>query len=55
MDEEFQKKNSYIPWRAIRGMKNMIVHNYGAVDLEIVYETVTNSIPELYKMLTSLK
>lgn len=22
MDEEFQKKNSYIPWRAIRGMRN---------------------------------
>lgn len=36
LDEEFQKKHSYIPWRAIRGMRNMIVHNYGAVDLEIV-------------------
>ena len=54
LDEEFQKKNSHIPWRAIRGMRNMIVHNYGAVDLEIVDDTVANSIPELYKMLTSL-
>ena len=54
LDETFQKKNSHIPWRAIRGMRNMIVHNYGAVDLEIVYDTVANSIPKLYKMLTSL-
>ena len=49
--EEFQKRNSHSPWRAIRGMRNMIVHNYGAVDLAIVYDTVVNSIPDLYKML----
>ena len=54
LDEEFQKKNSHIPWRAIRGMRNMIVHNYGAVDLAVVYDTVANSIPELYKMLSTV-
>ena len=54
LDEEFQKKNSHIPWRAIRCMRNMIVHNYGAVDLAIVYDTVANSIPELYRMLSSV-
>ena len=54
LDEEFQKKNSHIPWRAIRGMRNMIVHNYGAVNLAIVYDTVANSIPELYKMLSTV-
>ena len=54
LDEEFQKKNSHIPWHAIRGMRNMIVHNYGAVDLAIVYDTVANSIPELYRMLSSV-
>ena len=54
LDEEFQKKNSHIPWRAIRGIRNMIVHNYGAVDLAIVYDTVANSIPELYRMLSSV-
>lgn len=54
LDEEFQKKNSHIPWRAIRGMRNMIVHNYGAVDLAVVYDTVANSIPELYRMLSSV-
>ena len=55
LDEAFQKQNAHIPWRAIRGMRNMIVHNYGAVDLSIVYDTVTNSIPELYKMLLNIK
>ena len=54
LDEDFQKRNSHIPWRAIRGMRNMIVHNYGAVDLAIVYDTVVNSIPHLYKMLSEV-
>ena len=54
LDEDFQKKNSHIPWRAIRGMRNMIVHNYGTVDLSIVYDTVANSIPELYRMLENI-
>ena len=32
-------------------MRNRIVHDYGEVDLTIVYETVTKSIPEIYKKL----
>ena len=55
LNEEFQKQNSHIPWRAIRGMRNIIVHNYGAVDLEVVYDTVTNGIPTLYKLLKNYK
>ena len=54
LDEDFQKKNSHILWRAIRGMRNMIVHNYGTVELSIVYDTVANSIPELYRMLENI-
>ena len=51
LDKDFLFEHSSIPWRAIKGMRNMIVHNYGAVDLEIVYDTVKNSIPKLYNML----
>lgn len=54
LDEAFQKEHSHIPWRSVRGMRNMIVHNYGAVDLAIVYDTVANSIPEFYKMLSCI-
>lgn len=55
LKEDFQKQYSFIPWKAIRGMRNMIVHNYGAVDLSIVYDTVKYSIPELYKILLQIK
>lgn len=43
----FKIKNSSIPWRAIKGLRNRIVHEYGNVDLSIIYHTVCNDIPEL--------
>lgn len=43
-----------VPWRAIKGMRNLIVHNYGAVDLSLVYDTVIRSIPEYHKILSNI-
>ena len=33
------------------GLRNRIVHDYGNVDLGIVYETLTNDIPILLDMI----
>lgn len=30
-------------------MRNRIVHDYGNVDLSVVYDTVVNDIPQLLK------
>ncbi len=40
-----------IPWIAMFGLRNRIVHDYGSVDLGIVFDTLKNSIPELYYQL----
>ena len=55
LTEEFKKKNSTIPWRAMKGMRNTIVHDYGVVDLSIVYDTVINSVPKYLKQLNDIK
>lgn len=31
----------------MKGMRNRIVHEYGNVDLAVVYDTVKNDIPKL--------
>ena len=41
-----------IPWSLITGMRNVLAHDYGAVDLDKVYEVVTIHLPPL---LTELK
>ena len=51
LSEEFKKKYSEIPWVAIKGMRNKIVHDYGVVNMVIVYDTVTRWMPEMYEKL----
>lgn len=51
LSEEFKIRHSEIPWMAIKGMRNRIVHNYGVVNMSIVYDTVTRGIPEMYRKL----
>lgn len=51
---EFKACYSAIPWRAMKGMQNRIVCEYGSVDLSVVYDTVMHDIPELLTMLKEI-
>lgn len=50
---EVQKEFSSIPFREIRGMRNIIAHDYGEVDLERVWETAQGDIPHLLETLNA--
>jgi uncharacterized protein with HEPN domain len=36
-----------IPWRQMRGMRNRMAHGYFEIDLNVVWDTVQQSLPEL--------
>ena len=36
-----------VPWRTLRGMRNVVVHEYFGVDPAIVWETVRGDLPPL--------
>ena len=40
-----------IPFRAMRGMRNIIAHDYGEVDLELVWQTAEADLPRLIETL----
>ena len=50
----FKAKHAELPWHEIKGMRNRIVHDYGFIDLNIIYDTVMNGIPEMYAQLKKL-
>ena len=47
LSDEIKEANKDIPWRAIRGMRNLHAHDYENVDLEIVWNTLVEDIPLL--------
>jgi len=47
LTDEYKAMHRSIPWNALSGLRNRIVHDYGNVDLNVVYETLKNDIPEL--------
>ena len=51
---DFKTYHSNIPWREIKGLRNRIVHEYGNVNLTVIYDTVKNDIPRLFDELKAL-
>ena len=51
LTESFKANYPSIPWRAIKGMRNRIAHEYGNVNIGFIYLTVTEDIPSLYNQL----
>ena len=36
-----------IPWAQMRGMRNVVIHQYFAVDLKVLWTTTTDDLPRL--------
>jgi|SRR3989344_6941804 len=45
--DEFKEYYQDIPWKKILAMRNMLIHEYFAVNLDVVWKTVQEDIPEL--------
>ena len=52
VSKKFQVAHPEIPWPQIIGMRNHLVHAYFDVDVERVWDTVTDDLPPL---ITALK
>jgi uncharacterized protein with HEPN domain len=54
ISNKFQKENQHIPWRAIVGMRNRLIHAYFDIDYEIVWEAISDEIPRIIPELERL-
>ena len=45
--EEVRSKYSDIPWKRVVGFRNIVIHGYFDVDLEIVWVIAKERLPEL--------
>ncbi len=49
LPSDLREQHDYIPWSSIIGMRNIIIHEYFAIDTEIVWEVIRQNLPELRK------
>lgn len=51
--ESERGRRDAVPWRAIIGMRNRLIHGYDAVDLDVLWDVVSRDLPKLPASLRS--
>ena len=51
---EERARMSGIPWPKLIGMRNRLIHGYDFIDQDVIWETTTEDIPVLIKVLETI-
>jgi uncharacterized protein with HEPN domain len=51
LDRPWTDRYSDVPWAAITGIRHRVVHDYGHVDPDIVWDTVQEDVPAILNKL----
>ncbi len=54
LPEKLKEKNSEIDWKKIAGLRDILIHAYFGVDMEIVWDVINNRIPDLKKKISDI-
>lgn len=54
VSDDTRRRAPDVPWPLIVGMRHVLAHNYGAVDLPRVYAVTKENLPALLKHIQSL-
>jgi uncharacterized protein with HEPN domain len=54
LSTDFRDSHPAVPWRKMAGMRDILIDNYTDVDLELVWEAATQSVPDLIAQLEPL-
>jgi uncharacterized protein with HEPN domain len=52
--EDVRARHASIPWRAISGLRDVLVHDYFGIDIAVVEQVVREEIPALREALVKL-
>ncbi len=53
LSDDYIESHSDFPLNYVRGLRNKLVHDYGIIDLNIIYDILKSDIPELYRLISS--
>jgi len=52
--ETIREKHSQVPWKDIAGMRDKLIHSYSEVDLNLVWMTIKQRLPELKSIIEKI-
>ena len=51
---ELKKKNPHIQWKRLAGMRDVLIHQYFGVDINVIWDVANKRIPELKSKLRAI-
>ena len=54
LSDALRAKHADLPWAQIIGMRNILVHDYFGIDLEAVWSTVVQDLPDLRRQMEAI-
>ena len=54
IDDDFKSAHPDVPWQSIVGMCNFIVHEYDGIDYDIVWNVISQDLPDMTPRLVEI-
>ncbi|KAF0220685.1 MAG: hypothetical protein FD174_1009 [Geobacteraceae bacterium] len=55
LPENLKDEYPLVPWQDIKDFRNLLIHEYFGVDLEIVWNVVENDLPKLFEVIKAIE
>ena len=54
ISQEFRDSHPDLPWKSMVGMRDRLIHGYYDVNVDVVWETITEDLPPLIAQLEKI-
>jgi len=54
LTDELKSAHPLVPWKPIKGFRNISIHEYFGVDIQLVWEIAKNNLPDLKEKMRAI-